>query len=271
MGSISAVIVTLNEQDRIRECLKTLSWCDEIILIDNNSSDDTVKIAQEFTDEIYQYETRHGYGDPLKKYGFEKASGDWILIIDADEMVPITLAQKLNQIVENSTSKVVQIPFKNYSLGIWVKGAGWWPDYHPRFFKRDAVNVTDDIHDFLQIENDSNVAKLPLDEDYCIRHFNHTNIEDKLSRINNYTTVESQQNDFSYYQLFLSPIIEFINRLVIKKGYRLGRHGLLLAIFQAWYQFLVAIKSWEIENIGGKEGIENIYDDERDKVINEWE
>lgn len=269
--SISAVVATLNEEGSIDDCLETLTWCDEIVIVDNDSSDNTVLIAEEYTDQIYQYEERHGYGDPLKRYGVERASHDWILIVDADEMIPVSLAQRLQRIAKGSSADVVEIPFRNYSLGIWVKGAGWWPDYHPRFFRRDAVTVTDEIHGYLNVNDGAEVIELPASEENYVVHFNHIDLEDKLARLNTYTTVETETAEFSRWKLLTAPPIEFFNRLVLKRGYRLGWHGLLLSILQAWYRWLVLIKRWEQIKMGGKEGIKEQYDYIRQDIIEEWE
>lgn len=271
MAEVSAVVATLNEEERIHGCLETLSWCDEIVVVDNNSSDDTVEIAEEHTSQIYRYPERHGYGDPLKKYGIQKTSNEWILIVDADELVPVTLAQRLQRLMRDSSADVVKIPFKNHSLGIWVKGAGWWPGHHPRFFRRDGVDLTDKIHGYLNVRPGADVVELPARKRNCMVHFNHSDVEDKLATVNSYTTVEAKRDDFSLRQLVVSPGLEFFNRLVLKKGYRLGWHGLLLAIFQAWYKWLVAIKRWELNRMGGREGIEERYDQIRREVLSEWE
>lgn len=271
MGNISAVVATLNEEERIRGCLKTVSWCDEIVVVDNDSSDDTTEIAAEYTDEIFQYKKRHGYGDPLKIYGIEKASNEWIVLIDADELVPISLAKRLRKIVDESEADVVRIPFKNHTLGIWAKGAGWWPDFHARCFRRDAVNVTDEIHGYLNVDDNADLLELPARERNCIVHFNHVDIEDKVDRVNTYTTVEAEGADFTFRKLVAAPVIEFFNRLVLKNGYRLGCHGVLLAIMQAWYEWLVAVKRWEMDRMGGREGIEDRYNLIRREVLSEWE
>ena len=94
MAKISAVINTLNEESNIAFCLETLKWCDEIIVVDMQSEDRTVEIAANFTDKIYNFE-RVGYVEPARKFAVEQATGDWILLIDADELVPKQLADKL--------------------------------------------------------------------------------------------------------------------------------------------------------------------------------
>lgn len=102
-------------------------------------------------------------------------------------------------------------------------------------------------------------------------HFNHTDVKEELARVNHYTTFEADRDDFSIRQWLVMPRLEFFSRLVLKKGYQLGWHGVILAIFQAWYRWLVAVKRWEMNRMGGREGIKDRYDQNRRKVIIEWE
>jgi len=270
MADISATVVTLNEEENIRDCLETLTWCNEIVVVDSYSDDDTVEIAREYTDEIYTYE-RTGYGDPARKKALEEVAGDWICMVDADEMIPRQLAERLREEAEQGEYDVIRAPRMNFSLGKWINAGGWWPDYRPVLYHTDAVSYSETIHDFMSFDEGCEERELEANQENAIRHFNHTDIEDKLSRVNRYTTIEAEQSEFNHIQLLIAPLFEFVKRLILQKGYRLGWRGAILAVIQAWYQWLVAIKSWEIERTGGKKGIANIYDNERSKVLNEWE
>lgn len=269
MADISATVVTLNEEENIRECLETLTWCDEIIIVDSYSDDATVEIARKYTDKIYTYE-RTGYSEPAREKALEEASGDWICMIDADEMVPKSLANQLRREAEQETNDIIYAPRKNFSLGKWINAAGWWPAYTPVLYRKEIVTYSETIHDFISFDESSKQMKLEAVEENAVRHFSHTDIEDKLSRVNRYTSVEAEQTEFSYTQLFLAPPAEFVRRFIYNNGYRLGRYGLLLSIFQAWYMWLVAIKAWEMEYIGGEEGIRERYDKERRSILGEW-
>ena len=210
-------------------------------------------------------------GTQHEKKALEEASGEWICMVDADEMIPKQLANQLRIEAKRGEYDVVYAPRMNFSLGKWIDAAGWWPDYRPVLYKKNEARLSNTIHNFLSFNDSSTNLKLKPNEKNAVYHFNHTDIEDKLSRVNKYTTIEAEQADFSYTQLFLKPPAEFVKRLFFQKGYRLGWHGLLLAIFQALYKWLVAIKCWEIKHMGGIEGITTIYDRERSKILNEWE
>lgn len=269
MADVSAAVVTLNEEENIRDCLETLEWCDEIIIVDSFSDDDTVEIAKEYTDEIYTFE-RTGYGDPAREKALKEASNEWICMVDADELVPKALADKLCDEVQKDEYDVIYAPRMNFSLGKWIDGAGWWPDYRPVLYRRGVVTYSNSPHDFISFSNSGNEKKLGVHKRYAIRHFNHIDIEDKISRMNKYTSIEADQTRFSYSKLLLEPTTEFVERFILQKGYRLGWYGFLLSSFQAWYKFMLLAKSRENEQMGGKEGILNEYRTRREEVLDEW-
>jgi glycosyltransferase involved in cell wall biosynthesis len=135
MVSISAVILARNEERNIRYCLETVRWCDEIVVVDMDSSDKTAEIAREFTDKVFFHELFPAF-DIAKKYGVEKASGNWILLIDADEMLQRTVADRLRAIAGEDLVDIVEIPFKHYILGDWVRHTGWGYTHCPVSFEK---------------------------------------------------------------------------------------------------------------------------------------
>ncbi|MCD6364169.1 MAG: glycosyltransferase family 2 protein [Synergistetes bacterium] len=118
---ISAIVHTFNEEHNIRNCLESVKWADEIVIIDMYSEDKTVEIAREYTDKIYFFE-RKGYADPARQFGIDQASCKWILIVDADEMIPKRLSQRLKEIAEKDEADVVYIPRRNFLFGKPLKG-----------------------------------------------------------------------------------------------------------------------------------------------------
>jgi glycosyltransferase involved in cell wall biosynthesis len=259
MATISATVVTLNEEENIRKCLESLTWCDEIIIVDSHSDDNTVKIAQEYTDKIFTYE-RTGYGDPAREKALKEASGDWICMIDADERIPEEVSVKLRKLVEKGSYDVIYVPRVNYILGQWINCAGWWPDYRPVLHKKNVTILSDEIHNFISFSDQAREIYLDADKQNGITHFAYTGINDFISRMNRYTDIEAEQATFSYRQLLVSPPQEFINRYLLKQGFRKGFIGLLLAIFMSWYRFLVMAKAWQYENLGKDDKIGKKYE-----------
>jgi len=121
--SVSVLIHTLNEERNIRNCLETVIWAEEIIVVDMYSDDKTVEIAREYTDKIFYFE-RVGYADPARKFALERATKPWILVVDADELVPRRLYEELKNIIEKDLADVVYIPRNNYFFGEILKGTG---------------------------------------------------------------------------------------------------------------------------------------------------
>lgn len=272
MSDVTAVIPVLNEADNIRGCLETLDWCDEILVVDNGSDDGTVRIAQEYTKKVINYEKQHGYGDPLKSHGIKQVETEWAFIIDADELVPKRLGEKLKSIVVCNEVDVVEIPFKNYLFGQWIQATNWWPAFHPRLFRVDSMIITDDIHSWENVRDNATIRRLPQNPDLAMIHFNYTDIADYIARTNTYTTLEAEQKDekFSYTNLLKRPLEEFGYQLIKARGYRIGRYGLLIAFLTAWYRFLMFLKMWERRTLGTREEHEERYDEIRRTVIEDW-
>lgn len=258
MAKISATVVTLNEEENIRNCLESLRWCDEIIIVDSFSEDKTVEIAREYTDEIYTY-PRTGYSEPAREKALEEASGDWICMIDADERIPDDLATKLRRAADEGVYDVIHAPRKNYILGQWMDCAGWWPDYRPVLYRQSVTELSEEIHNFLTFSN-AHEKYLQPEERNAITHFNYDGIGDFINRMNRYTEVEGKQMDLKYRKFVTLPTKEFINRFFLEQGFRKGFTGLLLSIFMSWYRFLSVAKSWQYQSIGTDEEIQNKYE-----------
>ena len=264
MADISATVVTLNEEENIRDCLETLTWCNEIIVVDSYSDDDTVEIAREYTNKIFTYE-RTGYGEPARKKAFEEASGEWICMIDADERIPHRLAQRLKTIIKKDAADIVYAPRKNYIFGQWINHAGWWPDHRPVLYKKSAATLSDKIHDFVSFPEHSREIRIN-EEKKSIIHFNYTDVNSFISRMNRYTEIEAHQTQFSLYKLLIWPSYEFFYRFILKGGFLIGYKGLFLSIFMSWYRMLTLAKAWQYQYIGDEEDIKSYYDSKDEQI-----
>ena len=135
MVRLSAIVITKNEEENIGDCLESLSFVDEIILVDSESTDRTVEIAKKFTKSVFVTSWK-GYGG-TKQFGLEKAKGDWVLWLDADERVPNSLADEiLRMLDEEPPFAGFQMPRKAFFLGRWIRHSGWYPGYIIRLFRR---------------------------------------------------------------------------------------------------------------------------------------
>jgi glycosyltransferase involved in cell wall biosynthesis len=244
---ISVLINTLNEEKNIRNCLETIRWVDEIILVDMCSDDKTVEIAREYTDKIFTHK-RMGYADPARKFALEQASNEWILVLDADELVPVELKNKLKEIINSNIYDAVLIPRKNYFFGHLMQGAGWGTlqDKQLRFYKKGFMNYTDRIHDFVQLDPRANVYNIENKNQGFI-HFNYYDVEHFFEKFNRYTSIEATNGFqagekfsllFSIYRMFKEFLVRFIKR----KGYKDGFQGFALSFFMASYRLTSDLK-----------------------------
>lgn len=265
--NISVLINTFNEEKNIRNCLESVKWADEIIIVDMYSDDRTVEIAREYTDKIYMHK-RMGYADPARQFALEKASNEWILVVDADEIVPIELRNRLIEIAESGKYDAVLIPRINYFFGYKMKGTGWGPlqDMQVRFFKKKFMQYGTRIHNFSNLDPSARVYKLK-DESLGFIHFNYIDVEHFLEKLNRYTTIEAKNavdagEKFSVTKLLIIILKEFINRFIRRKGYADGFQGFALSMLMVTYRLSASLKHYLIEKYSS--------DQVREKILNQY-
>lgn len=246
---ISVLIHTLNEENNIRNCLECVKWADEIIIIDMYSDDKTRAIAREYTDEIFLHE-RMGIADPARQFGLQQASNEWVLVVDADELVPIQLRDYLLKIARENNYDAVSIPRRNYFFGNLIQETGWnaLQDRQMRFFKKQYMIYTHHIHRFVQLNPQANVLEIS-DPQCSFIHFNYISTEHFIEKLNRYTTIEvknamERNEKFSKIKTCKRIYREFWSRFVKDKGYKDGFQGLMLAILMSAYQASIGLKHY---------------------------
>ncbi|MFA5088841.1 MAG: glycosyltransferase family 2 protein [Candidatus Omnitrophota bacterium] len=276
---ISVIVHTLNEEKNIRNCLESVKWADEIILVDMYSDDATVKIAREYTDKIYFFE-RKGYADPARQFGLDQAAGDWLLLIDADEMVPPALKNKLVEIAQNDLGDAVRIPHNNYFFGKHMEGARWGAlqDYHDRFVKRGFASFPAQVHTHIRIKEGARVYTIK-DPGMGFVHFNYTDMEHFLRKFNQYTTIEAG-NMFdalktppSLWKVALGSLREIFGRFIKHQGYKDGLQGFLLSGLMGLYPWVVHFKYRQMRRYQTKDIERNVrqeYATLAEKIISEY-
>lgn len=247
MAKISAVINTLNDEDKIGKCLSSIKWVDEVILVDLGSTDKTKEIARDYGTKIFDH-PKVDYVELVRNYSIEKATGEWILLIDPDEEVPTRLKDELLKIAQENEIDAVAIPRKNFIFGKFISHSAWWPDYKIRFFKKGKVTWGGEIH--VDGKAQGKVLNLPANPNSSIIHHPYPDLTSFLERANRYTTIEAEEKfrkgtKFSILGMSLSILREFIKRFIKGKGFLDGMHGVVLTILMMYYQFLVWGKLWE--------------------------
>ncbi len=248
---ISAVIYGGDWQNDLERPIESVKdWVDEVVVINIGAGENVRKVAEKHETLVYDHENL-GYVEPVRNFGIEKASGDWVLILDVDEEVPEKLGKLLRKKAEKGQADYYCIPRKNMIFNKWVKHSRWWPDYNVRFFKKGAVIWKEQIHASPRTEGDG--QDLEEKEENAIVHYNYESIEQYLDRLNNYTTVqarerESTQTPFRAQELMERPVHEFLSRYFAGRGYRDGLHGYSLAALQAFSELVLWLKIWEAED-----------------------
>ena len=186
MPKLSVIISTYNEENNIEECLESVKWADEIIVVDSSSKDKTAYIAKKFTDKIFISDTKSF--SEKKNFGINKSSGEWILWIDADERVPDALKKEILQIISSSDNEteVYKINRKSFFINKFIKHCGWYPDYGIRLFKKQAgIKFTEvRVHEKITYNGNSRKLKNEIIQNYLL--------DSRLNNITDYTNKETE-------------------------------------------------------------------------------
>lgn len=254
-SKISVVINVLNEEKNIERAIKSVDWADEVVVVDDGSKDNTLEVLEKLKGSNKKLKAfKHqgvGFVEPARNFAISKATNGWVLILDADEVIPDTLARELVRIAAKMEQiDYVRLPRKNIIFGHFMKAAIWWPDYNIRFFKKGQVNWINKIHQPPKTSGQG--LDLPAEEKYAIIHYNYESVAEFLERMNRYTSVQAEElkeedYKFNWQDLLVKPLDEFLSRFFANKGYKDGLHGLALSLLQAFSFLVVYLKLWEME------------------------
>jgi (heptosyl)LPS beta-1,4-glucosyltransferase len=248
--SIASVTITLNEEGNIRECLESLDWVDEIVIVDAFSSDRTADICHEYTQKIIQ-RPWPGFG-AQKNIGIDLATTEWILVVDADERITPPLRNEILQVISDSEKEQVgyHIARRNYWCGKWIRHAGMYPDYQLRLFKKSAGRYDDvAVHEHLILDGSTSNLQNPMD------HYTERQLSDhfkKFSRYTSYAAVERAKTTkkVRWTHLAFNQMATFLKVYFIRQGFREGTHGLIISVWAAMYTFVKYAKLWEKKQTG---------------------
>mgnify|MGYP001612697644 FL=1 len=248
MPRISAVVNTLNEEKKIGRCLASLKgFANEIVVVDMMSTDQTREIAKKYGARVFKHK-RMGYVEPARNFAIEKAKNEWVMMLDADEEIKEGLKIFLKQEIKKPQADYYRIPRKNIIFGKWMKHSGWWPDMNIRFFKNGAVSWNEIIHSVPMTVGKG--LDLPLKEDMAIRHRHYSSVEEYITRMNKYTTIQAKDLnkngvEFKWRDVLIKPAAEFLRRYFAEAGYKDGLHGLTLSLLQVMSELTVYVKLWQ--------------------------
>ncbi|MBU1110110.1 glycosyltransferase [Patescibacteria group bacterium] len=253
MNHITAVLTSHNEERKIENALKSVQWADEIILVDGESTDKTVEFARKYTTKIITTPNDPGMMS-MRNKGIESARGDWVLILDSDEIIPNNLAQAIQKIIlrESPLDKTrgkqdkyaaYRFPRKAYFLGKWVKHCGWYPDYQTRLFKKDHGHYQEEhVHEQVTITNGkTGTIDIPFE------HYSYYDFSEFLFKLHRYIKFEAgkltqrEKPPAAFYYLILRPPARFLSIYIRQKGILDGWRGLVLSLFAGYHEFMTCV------------------------------
>ena len=254
---ISAFIIAFNEEDQIEACVRSVLFCDEVLVIDSFSTDRTVEIAKALGARVVQ-RAWPGYREQ-KAYGLASSTHEWVLNLDADERVTPALQQEILDVLKEQkrrrdAGKEVGTEVAGYYinrvvfyLGRWWRLGGWYPEYRMRFFRKSTVTWGGiDPHEKPIVEGRTSYLKGELE------HYTYHNLDEQFQRLHSLSTLAARE-DFkrgkraSLFKLIVNPLLRVLKFYVVKKGYREGQAGLIVAVAEGYYTFMKYAKLWEHE------------------------
>jgi (heptosyl)LPS beta-1,4-glucosyltransferase len=246
---ISATMIVKNEEQNLAAVCETLSWADEIIIVDSDSTDRTVEIARNYTDKIFNREFK-GYQDK-HEYADSKATGDWIFWIDADERVTPELERSISNLREKASSELAdgyRIARRTYFLGKWIKHSGWYPDYQMRLYRKDS-SYWDGIAPHQVAHVKGRVEELTGE----LLHYTKNSLSEYHLVLDSYSTLGAEHLYSNGIRaggvgILARAAAAFFRTFILKQGFRDGVAGLIIAVFGGYGVFLKYAKVWEQDN-----------------------
>jgi glycosyltransferase involved in cell wall biosynthesis len=238
------VVITWNEESRLRDSLLSVAWADEIIVVDAESTDKTAVIARDFTDHVV-VRPWPGFAEQ-KNFAIAQASGDWILSVDADEEVSPALRDEILAVIAQAdAADGYRVPRQNIFWGRWVKHGRLYPDWQLRLFRRGRGRfVPHRVHESVAVEG--RIARLSAP----LVHRSYRDVADFLERANRYSSLAAAEwlaegRRVRARDLVLGPLGRFLSMYVLHAGFLDGWRGFLLAVLYAYYVFVRWAKIWE--------------------------
>jgi glycosyltransferase involved in cell wall biosynthesis len=248
---VTAFVVTFNESRNIDDCLDSVAWCDEIVVVDSVSTDDTVERARRHGARV---ESRPWEGHVRQKgYAMSLARNDWVFLIDADERVSPALREEILAVLPTAPEDLAgyRVPRLTRYLGRWIRHGGWYPDLKLRLFRRSRARIAgDDPHE--RVEADGRTADLCGD----LFHYTYRNLSHQLKTIDFFSDIEAENfrkagERPGLVRMLCHPVVKWLETYVVKAGFLDGMPGLIISVATAFYVFMKYAKRWEQEHAGG--------------------
>lgn len=260
---ISVIVITKNEEDRIKACLESVKWVDEIVVVDNGSKDDTLKIAKNYTNKIFEVNLQDFAS--IRNLAMQKTSGDWVLFVDADERILEPLKKEIEIMVTLSDYSAYAISRKNIIFGTEVKYGPFWPDWVIRLLKRsDFEEWVGKVHEYPKFRGKLGYSKNSL------LHLTHRNIDQivlkslEWSKIDAKLRFDSKHPRMSGWRFLRIFAGEIFNQGILRKGFFNGTVGIMDSILQAFSLYITYVRLWQLQQ---SEDLNRVYDNLDKRLI----
>lgn len=274
MPKISTLIITFNNADKLKDCLRSVQWTDEIVIVDGGSADQTKKIAQDFQARVFERAWDHSFAQQ-RNFGLKHCTGEWILQIDADERITPKLKKEIIKVLEKPQKKYYWIPFLTYFLGHPLRHGLCYPNHHLRLFQNNGTHWIRAVHEQIADPKGKVIKRSDRDCGSLKNHFLHysfDSINHYFQKFIRYTEIDAQEmgktkkdrfgrpleinfkNPWSLFWFFIyRPSRFFISRFIRHRGYKDGIHGFVYVLFSAFSESVTRIKYWQISKSKGED------------------
>ena len=250
---LSIVVITKNEAERLDECLKSASWVNDVVVVDDFSIDGTTKIAKKYTERVYErgmdIEGRH------RNYAYSLAKNEWVFSLDADERMTDELREELKSLLRKEVAEVAfTVPIKAFIGDRWVRHGGWYPGRKVRLFRRDRFKYEEvKVHPRVFYEGSCGHLKSP------ILHYSYRNFHEFIESLNKQTTLEAEKWFDEKRKIGMAKALRktcdrFLKTYVLKKGFLDGMVGFIFALGSGLYQIFSYAKYKELQNKEKRDG-----------------
>jgi glycosyltransferase involved in cell wall biosynthesis len=251
VSGVTVVLCVKNGEKTVRRCLAGVSWADEIVVVDDCSTDDTVRICREFTDRVEVRKMTAGFSEQ-RRYALSLARGPWIISVDADDEVPPELAEELRRRVQENGSgySAFRVMRQTSYLGRWMRYCGWRSPM-TALFRKDAAR-----YDGKLVHENLIIAGKTGDLKHQMRHHAYESLSEHFRRMDLYTTYDAltfqekgvvlRPLNYPFY-FCVKPALAFFRKYVLMQGYREGVRGLFISVVTSFVVFMNYAKLWELQ------------------------
>lgn len=255
---ISAFVISYNEEDQIAQCLESLRFCDEIIVVDSFSTDRTAEISSQFGARVIQRQWS-GYRDQ-KEFGLKATSHEWVINLDADERVSPELRNSIIEVLRQEHQRKLSgssysgesfdaydVNRVVYHLGRWWR-VGWYPEYRTRIIRKSKVTWGGvDPHEKVIVSGKTSRLEGEL------HHFSYDDLAEQLHKLNSFSSIRAREEyklgkRANVFNMFWNPAVRMFKFYLMKRGYREGIAGVIVAVVEGFYTFMKYAKLWECEH-----------------------